>query len=71
MLHLGFVFSGSVVIEAVFSYPGLGKVLYDAVLARDYPLMQFSFLLIAFTVIFANIIADLLYPILDPRIRKS
>jgi len=71
MLHLGFVFSGSVVIEAVFSYPGLGKVLYDAVLARDYPLMQFSFLLIAFTVILANILADLLYPILDPRIRKS
>jgi len=71
MLHLGFIFSGSVVIEAVFSYPGVGKVLYDAVLARDYPLMQYSFLLIAFTVILANIIAVLLYPVLDPRIRKA
>ena len=71
MLHLGFIFSGSVVIEAVFSYPGIGKVLYDAVLSRDYPLMQYSFLLIAITVILANIVADLLYPVLDPRIRKS
>ena len=70
MLHMGFIFSGSVVIEAVFSYPGVGKVMYDAVLARDYPLMQYSFLLIALTVIAANIIADLMYPVLDPRLRK-
>jgi peptide/nickel transport system permease protein len=71
MLHLGFIMSGSIIIEAVFSYPGLGTVLYQAVLARDYPLMQYSFLLIAFTVIIANLIADLCYPILDPRIRKA
>jgi len=71
MTHLGLIFSGSVVIEAVFSYPGVGKILYDAVIARDYPLMQYSFLLIAFTAILASLIADLLYPVLDPRIRKS
>jgi len=71
MMQFGFIFSGSVVVEAVFSYPGLGLVLYQAVLARDYPLMQYSFLLIAFTVIVMNFITDLLYPILDPRIRKS
>ena len=71
MLHLGFIMSGSIVIEAVFSYPGLGLMLYQAVLYRDYPLMQYSFLLIALTVIIANLIADLAYPILDPRIRKS
>ena len=71
MMHLGFVISGSIIIEAVFSYPGLGTVLYQAVLARDYPLMQYSFLLIALVVIIANLMADLCYPILDPRIRKT
>jgi len=70
MLDLGFIFSGSVVIESVFSYPGGGKVLYDAVLKRDYPLMQYSFLLIAVTVIAANLLADIAYPLLDPRLRK-
>ena len=70
MLHLGFILSGSIVIEAVFSYPGLGLVLYEAVLARDYPLMQYSFLFIAISVIIMNLIADLTYPFLDPRIRK-
>ena len=71
VVHLGFIFSGSVVIEAVFSYPGLGKVLFDAVRARDYPLMQYSFLLIAFTVILLSFLSDLLHPVLDPRLRKS
>lgn len=71
MLDLGYIFSGSVVIEAVFSYPGVGKVLYDAVLKRDYPLMQYSFLLIAVTVILMSMLADLIYPFLDPRLRKS
>jgi len=71
MLHLGFILSGSIVIEAVFSYPGLGLVLYEAVLARDYPLMQYSFLFIAISVIIMNLIADLTYPFLDPRIRKA
>jgi len=71
MLDLGYMFSGSIVIESIFSYPGLGKTLYDAVLKRDYPLMQYSFLLIALMVILASMIADLLYPRLDPRLRKS
>ena len=71
MLHLGFILSGSIVIEAVFSYPGLGSILYEAVLMRDYPLMQYSFLLIAVMVITANLIADLAYPFLDPRIKKQ
>jgi len=70
VLHLGFIFSGSVIIEAVFSYPGLGMVLYNAVLARDYPLMQYSFLLIALTVIIMSFVSDLLQPLLDPRVRK-
>lgn len=71
MLDLGYLFSGSVVVETVFSYPGIGKVLYDAVLKRDYPLMQYSFLLISFTVILASLITELVYPLLDPRLRKA
>lgn len=69
MLNLGFVFSGAVVIETVFAYPGIGRLLYQAVLTRDYPVLQATFLLITLTVIAANILADLLYPMLDPRVR--
>ena len=69
MLDLGQILGGSVVVEAVFSYPGLGRTLYDAVLSRDYPLMQYSFLLIAVMVLLSCLITDLLYPLLDPRVK--
>lgn len=67
----GALVSGAVVVETVFSYPGLGKVIADAVGARDYPLLQGAFLLATLGVIVANIAADLLYPLLDPRVRSS
>ncbi len=67
----GALVSGAVVVETVFSYPGLGKVIADAVGARDYPLLQGAFLLATLGVIVANIAADLLYPLLDPRVRNS
>lgn len=70
MLNLGFVVSGATVVETVFSYPGLGRLLFEAVLNRDYPLLQAAFLLITISVIAGNILADLVYPILDPRIRR-
>ena len=69
MLDVGQILGGSVVVEAVFSYPGLGRTLYDAVLSRDYPLMQYSFLLIAVMVLLSCLITDLLYPLLDPRVK--
>ncbi len=69
MLNLGFIFSGAVVIETVFAYPGIGRLLFQAVLTRDYPVLQATFLLITMTVIIANIVADLLYPLFDPRVR--
>ena len=69
MLNLGFIVSGAVVIETVFAYPGIGRLLFQAVLARDYPVLQASFLLITLAVILANIVADLLYPLFDPRVR--
>jgi peptide/nickel transport system permease protein len=69
MLNLGFIFSGATVVETVFSYPGLGRLLFEAVLNRDYPVLQAAFLLITLSVIIGNILADLVYPLLDPRVR--
>ncbi|NOZ29806.1 MAG: ABC transporter permease [Chloroflexi bacterium] len=71
MLNLGFVVSGATVVETVFSYPGLGRLLYEAVLNRDYPVLQAAFLLITVSVIAGNILADLVYPVLDPRVRRG
>ena len=70
-LNLGFTVAGAIQIEAVFSWPGLGGMIYDAVVQRDYPMLQGAFLLITITVIVANMIADLLYSILDPRVEAS
>jgi len=66
-LQLGSVVGGAVVVETVFSYPGLGLLIYDAAIARDYPLMQGAFLLLTVMVIAANAFADLTYPFVDPR----
>jgi peptide/nickel transport system permease protein len=70
-LNLGFTVAGAVQIEAVFSWPGLGGAIFTAVERRDYPMLQGAFLLIAVTVIFANLGADLLYSYLDPRVEDS
>jgi peptide/nickel transport system permease protein len=67
-LNLGFTVAGAVQIEAVFSWPGLGGAIVDAVGKRDYPVLQGAFLLIAISVILANLIADLTYSLLDPRV---
>lgn len=70
-LRLGFAFGGTVVIETVFSYPGLGRLIFEAVSGRDYPVMQAAFLLITITVLLSNLLADFLYPLLDPRTRAA
>lgn len=69
-LSLGTLVSGAVVIETVFAYPGLGRLIYEGVLARDYPLLQGAFLLVTIGVVSANLLADLTYPLLDPRVRR-
>lgn len=71
LLEVGWLISGAVVVETVFAYPGLGRLVFEAVEARDYPLLQGSFLLLTVTVIGANLIADLTYPLIDPRTRAS
>ncbi|OZG66247.1 peptide ABC transporter permease [Bifidobacterium hapali] len=70
-MSLGFIVGGTLVMELVFSYPGVGKLLLDATNSKDYPLMQGLFLIITLTVLIANILADVAYAILDPRTRQS
>lgn len=69
---LGFstLVGAATVVETVFSYPGLGSLAFDAVRARDYPVLQAVFLLLSLIAILANLLADLLYPVLDPRVRR-
>jgi len=67
-LNIGYAIGGSVVIETVFSWPGLGRILVKAVSSGDYPLAQGAFTLIAAIMVFMNFIADILYSFLDPRI---
>jgi peptide/nickel transport system permease protein len=69
MLGLAYAVSGATLIETVFSYPGIGRMLFEAVLMRDYPVIRATFLIITLTVVVANLIADLLYPLLDPRLK--
>jgi peptide/nickel transport system permease protein len=71
LVSLGALVGGAAVVETVFSYPGLGRLIYEAVLARDYPVLQGAFLLLAVGVIVANLANDLLYPLLDPRVRRA
>lgn len=68
-LNLGFTVAGAIEIETVFSWPGLGQAIVEAVDRQDYPMLQGVFLLLAVSVILANLLADLLYSYLDPRIR--
>ena len=68
---VGTLLSSLVVVETVFAYPGLGRLIYEAVTARDYPLLQGAFLLITIGVIGLNLLADLTYPLLDPRVRRD
>ena len=70
-MALGFVISGSLLTEIVFSYPGIGFSLYQAVVSLDYPLMQAVFLFITLAVLIANFFVDILYAVLDPRVRSE
>lgn len=69
-LDFGFIFSGALLIEIVFSMDGMGVLIYQAILSRDYPLLQGIFLVISAMVIAAGIAADFLYCLLDPRVKE-
>jgi peptide/nickel transport system permease protein len=67
--HVGTLLAGAVLTEIIFAWPGLGRLLYDATLARDYPLLMAIFLVVSTSVVLANLLTDLVYTALDPRVR--
>lgn len=70
-MALGGIMGGTVLVESIFNYPGMGRLLFDAVGNRDYPLMQALFLFTTVGVLVANLLADVLYGVLDPRVRRA
>lgn len=68
-IQLGYVIAGAITAEIVFNWPGIGTLTVDALAARDYPVLQGIFLLLAVSVVVANLLADLVYGLLDPRVR--
>jgi peptide/nickel transport system permease protein len=70
-LYVSLVVGGAIQVETVFSWPGMGRLMYDAVLRRDYPLLEASFLLSAATVILANFLSDIAYLLIDPRVKEA
>jgi peptide/nickel transport system permease protein len=70
-IQLATILGGVIVVEVVFAWPGLGRLVYNAVAARDYPVIQGAVLLIAVLFLLINLIVDLLYAVIDPRIRLS
>ena len=69
-LSLGFIIGGAITVEYVFSYPGIGLLIVEAIDQRDYPVLQAAFLLLTLSVILFNLLADLLYFRLDPRVQE-
>ena len=68
-LRFGGLLAGSMLVETVFSIPGIGRYLVDAVLERDYPVVQSTVLVLACTFVLVNLVVDLLYAVADPKIR--
>ena len=70
-LGIGYAIGGDVVVETIFSWPGLGRMLVRAVASRDYPVAQGAFFVLAALMVFMNLFADLMYFVLDPRVGRS
>ena len=68
-IQLAQIFSGTVIIESIFGLPGMGRFLFDAILQRDYPVIQGINLLVVSIIVAMNLLVDLCYAVLDPRIR--
>lgn len=69
--NLGFVLAGSALIEAVFAWPGIGRLLYESIAKRDYPVMLTILLMVSVTVVLANLLTDILHRLLDPRLERA
>ena len=70
-LLIGLVVGGAIQVEVVFSWPGMGLLIYNAGLNRDYPVIEASFLVFTVVVLLVNFVSDLLYQALDPRVREA
>ncbi len=70
-LQLGFMVGGAVLTETIFAYPGVGRAIYDSVIRLDFPVLQGAFVILAATVVAANMLTDLAYGFLDPRVRTA
>jgi peptide/nickel transport system permease protein len=70
-LQLGFLVGGAVLTETVFAYPGIGRGIFEAVTQLDFPVLQGAFLMLALTVVVINMLTDLVYGLLDPRVKTS
>jgi peptide/nickel transport system permease protein len=70
-ISLGSVLGGSLVIEVVYNYPGMGNTLYQAIIARDYPVIQGALLIMTAAMLTANFVVDLSYVLLDPRLKRG
>jgi peptide/nickel transport system permease protein len=70
-IYVSLVLGGDIQVETIFSWPGMGRLMYDAVLRRDYTILEASFLLFAATIVLANFLSDLLYMLVDPRVREA
>ncbi len=68
-LQFGFLLGGAIVVETVFAWPGLGRLLVDSVAYRDYPVIQAEILLFSFEFVLINLVVDLLYGLVNPEIR--
>ncbi len=70
-LQFGYMLAGAVLTESVFSWPGIGRLIVDSIMGRDYPVVQTALLIIALIFVLANLVVDVLYALLDPRIRYN
>ena len=68
-LQLGALFGGAVVIETVFAWPGIGRLIVQSILNRDYPIVQAAITVIALQVVFLNLVVDLLYGLINPQVK--
>ncbi len=70
-LDVGFLFTGSVLVETVFGWPGIGRLMYESIVKRDYPVLMGNFLITTILVVIVNLIVDLIYVWLDPRVKYT
>jgi peptide/nickel transport system permease protein len=67
-INFGFMLAGSVLVETVFAWPGMGRLMYEGILSRDYPVLMGVFTVVSVMVIIANIVTDVVYSFIDPRV---